>query len=151
MTGKRFAGVCAAAFLIQQIFQIVIHGFILAADYAPYYGTLLRQMKGGEAWQGLLLPVSHLSFVIALVWVYDRVMQDGARVSQGLQIGLVGFAIGQVPLWLLWYAEQPWPGALVIKQLALELVAMLLVGITIAVVAAPSRLRGTLRTQSAGA
>jgi hypothetical protein len=49
--------------------------------------------------------------------------------------------MGQVPLWLLWYAEQPWPGSLVVKQLVLELLSSLIVGFTIAVVAGQSHQR----------
>jgi hypothetical protein len=137
MTGKRFAATCAVAFVVSQILEIAVHGFVLAGDYAPFYGTLLRRMQGGGAWQGLLLPVAHLSYVIALVWVYDQIMEDGPRARQGLRIGFVGFAIGQVPLWLLWYAEQPWPGGLVIKQLVLELIASLILGLAIAGTARP--------------
>jgi len=137
MTGTRFAGTCAVAFVVSQILEIAVHGFVLAGDYAPFYGTLLRRMQGGGAWQGLLLPVAHFSYVIALVWVYDQIMEDGPRARQGLRIGIVGFAIGQVPLWLLWYAEQPWPGGLVIKQLVLELVASLILGLAIAGTAKP--------------
>ena len=40
-----------------------------------------------------------------------------------------------LPVWLLWYAQQPWPGNLVLKQLGLELVASLIIGVTIAAVA----------------
>lgn len=149
MTGKRFAGVCAAAFLVSQIVEIVVHGFILASDYAPYYGTLLRPMTGEPAWQMLLLPVAHLSYVIALVWVYNRIMENGARVAQGIRLGLIGFAMGQAPLWLLWYAEQPWPGTLVAKQLPLELVMALVVGVTITSVAAPAPLNARLRATTA--
>jgi hypothetical protein len=137
MTGKRFAGVCTVAFVVSQILEIVIHGLVLAADYAPFHGTLLRPMTDSPGWQGLLLPVAHLSFVIGLVWVYDHIMDDGALLPQGLRIGLLGYALGEVPLWLLWYAEQPWPGSVVIKQLALELVASLVLGVTIAAVARP--------------
>ena len=141
MTGRRFAGVCVVAFLVSQILEIAIHGFVLAGDYAPFYGTLLRSMQGSPGWQALLLPVAHLSYVIALVWVYDRIMDDAPRFTQGLRIGLVGFAIGQVPLWVLWYAEQPWPGGLVIKQLLLELAAALLLGVAIAGAAKPRAVR----------
>jgi hypothetical protein len=137
MTGRRFAGVCVVAFLVSQILEIVIHGFVLAGDYAPFYGTLLRPMTGNPGWQGLLLPVAHLSYVIALVWVFDRIMDDSSKMTQGLRIGVVGFAMGQAPLWLLWYAEQPWPGGLVIKQLLLELAASLLLGLAIAGTATP--------------
>jgi hypothetical protein len=43
--------------------------------------------------------------------------------------------MGQVPVWLLWYAEQPWPGSLVVKQLGLELVSSLLIAFTIVFIA----------------
>jgi len=134
MTTGRIALTVFAAFLVQQILAIVIHGFILAPDYAPYYGSLLRSMDSAS-WQMLLLPVSHLSFIGALVWVYTRARLDGSPAAQGVKLGFVGWLMGQVPLWLLWYAEQPWPGALVLKQLALELVSSVLVGLTVALVA----------------
>jgi len=131
MTGKRFAAVCAITFVVSQILAIAVHGFILAGDYAPYYGTLLRP-KGTPAPQMLLLPIAHLSYVIALVWIYDRIMTRDPWVGQGLRIGALGFAVGQVPHWLLWYAEQPWPDGLIVKQLVLELISALLLGLTIA-------------------
>ena len=83
----------------------------------------------------LFLPVAHLSFISALVWLYARLRLDGSPAVQGLKLGVIGWIMGQVPLWLLWYAEQPWPGLLVIKQLGLELLSSLIVGLTIAGVA----------------
>ncbi len=131
MTGKRFALVCVAAFLVWQVLQILIHGFLLAGDYAPFYGTLLRPMSR-DAWQPILLPVSHLSFIIALVWVYDRIADGSSSLGQGVRLGVLAFTIDQAPLWLLWYAEQPWPGVLAIKQLTLELAAAVVLGLLVA-------------------
>jgi hypothetical protein len=54
--------------------------------------------------------------------------------ASGIVFGVFGWAIGQVPLWLLWYAEQPWPDSLVVKQLALELVAAVVVGLVVAAI-----------------
>jgi len=54
---------------------------------------------------------------------------------RGLKLGLLGWAMGQLPVWLLWYAQQPWPGGLVLKQLGWELLASLAIGLTIAAVA----------------
>ena len=134
MTSGRIALTTFAAFLVSQVLAVGVHGFILAADYGPYYGTLLRGIDG-PVWQMLLLPVAHLAFISALVWVYTRVHLEGSRVVQGVKLGLLAWLMGQVPLWLLWYAEQPWPGSLVVKQLGLELVSSLLIGVTIALVA----------------
>jgi hypothetical protein len=134
MTKTRIFLTGLAALLVAELLASVIHGYVLAADYAPYYSTLLR---GGEspAWQFSFLPVAHAAWVGGLVWIFLRVSFTGSRVVQGLKLGLLGWVVGQVPLWLLWFAEQPWPSSLVGKQLALELVSSLAVGVTIAVLA----------------
>jgi hypothetical protein len=133
MTYKRMASAIGAGFLVSQILAIVIHGFILAPDYAPFYGTLLRSQEH-VSWQAILLPVSHLSFISALAWIAGCLRWQGSIAVRGLQLGVLGWLTGQVPLWLLWYAEQPWPGDLVLKQLGLELAASLIIGLTISVV-----------------
>ena len=136
MSYKRMAAAIGAAFLVSQILAIAVHGFLLARDYQPYYGTLLRSQQEAS-WQMLLLPVSHLAFVSALVWMYGRLELEGPAVLRGLKLGLAGWVVGQIPLWRLWYAEQPWPGTLVVKQLTLEFVSTLIIGMSIAIVARP--------------
>jgi hypothetical protein len=134
MTYARTAATVFAAFLLSNVFAIVIHGFILAADYEPYRGTLLRSFETGPGWQSLLLPVAHLCFISGLVWIYGRLSLDGSQTARGLKLGFIGWLIGQVPLFLLWYAEQPWPDTLIVKQLGLELLSSLAIGLTIALV-----------------
>lgn len=129
MTKGRIAAAVAVAFVVSEVLAVAVHGFLLDADYAPFRGSLLR---AGPNWQMLLLPVAHLMFVSALVWFFTRVDFEGGTAVQGAKLGLLGFLAGQAPLWLLWYAEQPWPGSLVIKQLALELASALILGMTIA-------------------
>lgn len=137
MTFARAAATSIAAFFVSQVLTALIHGFVLAADYEPFRGTLLRPGGAEPPWQMLFLPVVHLTVVVTLVWLYMRLRLRGSRWSRGLTLGLVGWAMSQVPVWLLWYAQQPWPGSLVVKQLGLELVSSLLVGLTIALVAPP--------------
>ena len=143
MTRARTASTVAAAFVVSQILAIAVHGFILAGDYGPFYGTLLRSQQEAP-WRMLLLPLSHLAFISALVWVFTHVRLEGSSFARGLQIGALGWMMGQVPLWLLWYAEQPWPGDLVVKQLVLELLSSLVIGVTIAVVGTPYSSRSTV-------
>lgn len=86
----------------------------------------------------------------ALVVLYPRLTLGGTRVLRGLELGVIGYTIGQLPLWLLWYAEQPWPDALVVKQLLLELLSSLLTGATIGL-ASGSRVPGpSIRTADQG-
>ena len=131
MTNKRIAATIVVALVVSEILSTLVHGFVLAGDYGPFYGKLLRSEPGAPM---LLLPVAHLSFIAALVWVFSRVDLQGGALAQGLKLGVIGWLIGQAPLWLLWYAEQPWPGTLVLKQLLLELISSLIVGATIVAV-----------------
>ena len=139
MSARRTALTIAAAFVVSQVLAVAVHGFLLADDYGPFYGRLLRDQPG---WPMLLLPVAHLSFICGLVWVYSRVAFEGSRLVRGVKLGALGFVMGQAPLWLLWFAEQPWPAGLVAKQLVLELASSLVIGAAIAAVArmaAPAR------------
>ena len=138
MTRRRFAGACAVVFLVQQVFEVAIHGFILGPDYEPFRGTLLRSMAAGPVWQAAFLPVAHLSFVIAFVWLYSRIVEPGPRLGQGLRFGVIAWMMTEVPMWLLWFAEEPWPGGLVIKQLGLELPSALVLGTLVAAMYRPA-------------
>jgi len=136
MSRGRIVSTTLVAFLVWQVAEILVHGFILAGDYQRYEGTLLRPVQDGQPpWQMLFLPVANLAFSSALVWVYARLRLDGSPVTRGLALGVVAWMIGQVPLWLIWYAEQPWPGRLVVKQLGLELLASIVLGLAIAYMA----------------
>ena len=134
MSYARAAATVFAAFLLSNVFAIAIHGFILAADYEPYRGTLLRDFAGGPGWQALMLPLAHLCFVSALVWIYGRLSLGGSQTARGMKLGLIAWLVGQAPLFLIWYAEQPWPDCLIVKQLGLEFVSSMAIGLTIAFV-----------------
>jgi hypothetical protein len=130
---KRFIWTVVAVFSVAQVFAIIIHGFILNAEYRPFYGTLLRPMDGPDApdapkWMVVFLPLSHLAMAIAFVSLFNRWMRPGPEIPQGLRFGVLAWLFGPVPMYLLWFAEQPWPLSLTIKQLVLELFAMLVLG-----------------------
>ena len=64
---------------------------------------------------------------------------EGSHLSRGMKLGLVGWMMEQAPFWLRWYAEQPWPGDLLAKQLVLELFSSVIIGLTIAIVAGTTK------------
>ena|SRR2546421_13107771 len=144
MSKGRMVLTIVVAVVVSEILGGVVHGFVLSGDYAPFYGQLLRSQPGIPM---LLLPVAHLSAVAALVWIFGRLELKGGTAAQGVTLGLIGFFAGQAPLWLIWYAEQPWPVSLVVKQLALELVSSLIIGMTI--VAVSGRRNAQARVPSA--
>lgn len=128
MTMKRRVGVMLAVFLVAQVFAILIHGFILKADYGPMYGVLLKPMDRAPDWTLALLPGSHLAFAIGFVLLYERFARAPGGAIDGAKFGVLVWLIGPVAMYFIWTAEQPWPAGLVWKQIGLELVAMLAVG-----------------------
>jgi hypothetical protein len=141
MSKPRMVATIVVGFLVSQVLAVVVHGFLLARDYAPFEGTLLRAAQGQATapWQMLFLPVAHLSFISAMVWLYGHLQMSGPATVRGLTLGVFGWVVGQVPLWLLWYAQQPWPGGLVVKQLGLELLSSLIIGLAIAFAAGSTK------------
>ena len=129
MTTKRRIAAIAAVFLVSQIFAILIHGFILAADYAPFYGKLLRIPDPNAGWPILMLPASHLAMSVAFVTIFALTLRPGSAIPQGIRFGVLAYLLGPVPMYLLWFAEQPWPSSLLVKQLPLELIAFLTLGL----------------------
>jgi hypothetical protein len=137
MKTSRFIGTCAVAFVVSQVLAVIFFGVIMGADYQPFRGTLLRAMNTPE-WPAIFLPVAHLSFVSAFVWIYVRVVRPGPQLRQGVALGVMAWLMCQLPQWLIWYAEQPWPGRLIVKQLALDLVSALAVGVVVSLMYRPA-------------
>jgi hypothetical protein len=49
MSSKRIVATVFVAFIVSQVLSMAVHGFILASDYQPFYGNLLRPMN--PAWR----------------------------------------------------------------------------------------------------
>jgi hypothetical protein len=124
-------------FLLANVGAVIVHGFLLAADYDPYEGTLLR--RGTEpAWQFIFLPVVHLSFTTGLIWLFRIARVDDDRwTARALKLGVIAWLIGPAPMFLLWYAEQPWPGSIVMKQLPYEFVIAIVLALTAGAILRP--------------
>jgi hypothetical protein len=146
----RIALAGVAVFLLTQVGAVLVHGVLLANDYEPFEGTLLRASGDGQpSWQFIFLPVSHLSFTIGLVWLFLVARENTkAWVSRALKLGVLAYLIGPAPLFLLWYAQQPWPGPLAAKQLVYELALALVIAVVTGAVLRPRR-RSTA-SQTAG-
>jgi len=140
MITKRFIWTVVAVFAVAQVFAIVVHGFILGPDYRPFYGSLLRPMDaaGGSQWMIAFLPLAHLAMAIAFVALFVRWVRPGPEIPQGLRFGVLAWLFGPVPMYLLWFAEQPWPLNLTIKQLVLDLFTMLVLGTLTSMLYKPS-------------
>ena len=127
---KRFWLSFAVMFLLSMALDFLIHGVHLHAVYQSM-PALFRSDADGQHYFGWML-LAHALFAYAFVWVYLRGREDKPWLGQGLRFGFIAAVLTQIPSYLIYYAVQPMPGALVAHQILLSTAALLVEGVAIA-------------------
>lgn len=109
----------------------IVHGVLLAPDYAAL-GEMFRGADDGRH-HAHWLVLAHVLTGYAMTWIYARGFPDSRpSATQGLRFGLAMALFSTVPGYLVYYAVQPLPGALVAKQVVLGTIATVLLGLLVA-------------------
>ncbi len=128
---KRF-WVCGLVMSIAALLLgFIVHGLLLAPDYAAL-GAMFRSDDDSQHYTHWMV-LAHALIGFAMTWIYVQGFSSGRSSSmQGLRFGLAMALFSTVPGYLIYYAVQPLPAALVIKQLLFGMATMLLLGLLVA-------------------
>lgn len=123
MNWKRFFLTFVVIFLVATALGYIIHVLLLASEY--------HQVSHLHRSQPLLafLLIGNVAFSLALVWLYSKGVEPKPWLGQGLRFGLAIWLFWAVPIFLIQYAGQPFPGSMIAKEIALELLDMLVLGL----------------------
>ena len=114
--GGRFWISVVVATVLSLLGGFVVHGLLLHGDYAQLPNLLRTETdaQGYFTWMILADLLKGFGFT----WVY-LMGRDAAKppVGQGLRFGMALAVLMTIPTYLIYYAVQPWPGAVVLKQL----------------------------------
>ena len=127
---KTFWIAVVVIFVVAMGLGFLIHGTLLKPDYQAL-GALYRP----EADQMKHMPfmlLAHLSMAIGLVWVYARGRENKPFLAQGLRFGLAVTVLFTIPMYLIYFAVQPLPQMLVMKQIGFDTAGNLLMGVVLA-------------------
>jgi hypothetical protein len=130
MTLGKFLVRTIAVFVATFLLGFLGHGTLLHHDYLSL-GAMMRTEADGQAH----FPWMLLGFFIysaAIVWMYSQGNSGKPWLGQGFRFGAGVWAIASVPMYLINYAVAPWPGKIIVKQVAWDFVAVALLGILIA-------------------
>ena len=127
---KKMALTILVVFVVFTVLNFVIHGVLLTAIYQQT-PQLLRAEQDAQH-HTLYMLLGFLAFSVAFVWIYARGLEAKPWLGQGLRYGLAMWLVASVSRYLIYFAIQPWSGTVVALQIGLELVMMLLVGLTTA-------------------
>ncbi|MGY0505333.1 hypothetical protein [Luteimonas sp. e5] len=130
---KRFLICGLVTGIVALVLDFLIHGLLLRADYAALVPAgLIRGPEHGARYLPWML-LAHLCIGFGLTALYrafhPRATSD---VRQGLRFGALMALTVPLPGYLVYYAVQPWPGMVVLKQIVLSALAMLLLGLLLA-------------------
>lgn len=130
MMTKQFLISVVVMFVATMVVGFVVHATLLAADYAAL-PSLYRSNEDVENYFHFML-LAHVLMAIGLTWVYRMGRDDSAWVGQGLRFGVAMVILMVVPIYMIYYAVQPMPEILAVKQILFDTVGMLLQGVLVA-------------------
>jgi hypothetical protein len=126
---KRFWLSALVLFVASMATDFVLHGLLLQGDYARLPNLMRTQADSQQYFPFMLL--AHAFLALAFVWIYQRGREDKPWFGQGLRFGIAVAFLASVPGFMIYYAVQPLPGILVLKQIAFDLVRIAGLGIIV--------------------
>ena len=106
----------------------VVHAQLLHADYATLPNLFRSEAEAGRYFPFMLL--AHFSIGLGLTWLYRRSLPVGRKfLGPGLSFGVAVAVAMTVPMYLFYYAVQPMPGAVVMKQIGFDGLGAVLLGV----------------------
>jgi len=107
-----------------------VHGVLLANDYAQLPNLMRPQDSFHTLWPIMLLGRVLQSF--AFCYIYIKGMEDRPWLPQGVRYGILIALLLIVPTYLIYYVVMPYPFVLAIKQIVLDSIVIVLLGIVVA-------------------
>jgi hypothetical protein len=117
--------------LLALFFGGLVHGVLLQGEYS----RLPHLMRTQEEAMGFFHfnVVAHVFFGFAFTWVYRQGLHAArSPLGQGIRFGVAVTCLMTVPMFLIYYSVQPFPGTLVAGQIAYEATANIVLGIAVA-------------------
>lgn len=128
---KRFWISGAVISLAALLLGFLIHGVLLKPDYLALPNIMRNEAESQRYFHYLV--IGHVLIGFAMTWIYRQGVDSGRRViGQGLRFGAAMALFSTVPGYLIYYAVEQLPAALVHKQLVFASIGMLLLGVLVA-------------------
>ena len=116
-------------FVMSWALSFVVHGLLLAPDYADTPG--MRPPAQAQQIIGYLI-LAQAIFGAAFAWVYYQGKEDKPWLMQGIRFGLAIAALTVIPTYLIYHVVTPIEFCVAIKQIVLDTIRVLLMGVVLA-------------------
>jgi len=128
---RQFVISVVALFVVSMALGFVVHGLMLGEEYAKLVTGMFRTPKDQEAHFGYMIA-AHVVMAIGITWVYRMGRDARAWPAQGVRFGIAMALLVTIPTYLIYFAVQPMPSDLVAKQVVLDSIAWVILGVAAA-------------------
>ena len=127
---KRFVLSVVVLFFVSMALGFVVHAQFLHNDYLRLQ-NLFRTPQDAQAYFPYMIA-AHILMAIGITWVYRQGRDARPWLGQGVRFGLALFVLITLPTYLIYFAVQPMPSDVVAKQIVLDGIAIVILGIVAA-------------------
>jgi hypothetical protein len=127
---KKFIVAWIVLFVACFLGDFVVHAVLLKADYLQL-PNLYRTASDSQGYFPFMI-LAHVILAGAFVWIYARGVESKPWVAQGVRFGVATALLTVVPMYLIYYAVQPMPGGVVLRQIIFASILMVLLGLIVA-------------------
>lgn len=118
------------AFIVTMACAFVSHSLLLGPDYLRLAAMFRTPEDSANYFVYMLL--AHVALAVAFVWIYGQGRTDKPFLGQGVRFGLAVALLTAVPTYLIYYAVQPMPGMVVVKQIIFDTISLVIMGVVAA-------------------
>jgi hypothetical protein len=117
--------------IVSLLLGFLVHGVVLMREYTEL-SQIYRPPGDAQRFLGYML-LANLLIGFGMTWIYRQGVTPGRPViGQGIRFGLGVAVMMTIPMYLIYYTVQPLPGALVAKQIVMDAVATVVMGVIVA-------------------
>lgn len=127
---KKYFIAWAITFVVWMAGSFLVHSLWLGGAYEAL-GQLYRPLPEQEAMFPFML-LAHVLLAGGFVWIYRRGREDKPWLGQGIRFGVVITLFATVPPFLIYYAVQPLPTDLVVRQIVGDGITVIVLGALVA-------------------
>jgi len=120
-------------FVLSFMTGFLVHGVLLNGDYSQLPNLLRTQEEAQNYFGWMLLADALIGF--GITWIYLKGRETGKPfLGQGLRFGLALAVLTTIPNYLIYYAVQPWPSGVVVRQIIYDVIGRLVMGVVVAAI-----------------
>jgi hypothetical protein len=127
---RKFVISVVTMFVVGMALGFFVHGVLLYGDYTKIPNVMRPPAHAQARFHWMVL--AHISIAVAFTWIYLKGREEKPWLPQGVRYGVAIAFLTAVPTYLIYHVVTQVPFELAIKQIVLDSISIVVMGIVLA-------------------